>query len=284
MAEEIKTEVAAAPAAETTNSIVDVLHYDPFAKGEEIPETKETSSKDAAKAGTEAGNETKVGEEVKTNLPAPNPAPDDSSTKDAQADYWRQIAEHQQGLLKGDKKEPEAEDKGQKVPEYNFTVPDKLIEALTSTEVPTFKKGVEALIQGMAAAVHYQMAAHMKAMYEPKFDGIPQQVMQMLAHQGESKRIETDFYGTYKELDHPQLRPMVQATAEKIAKEKGIKSWTPELKEETAKQVKALILSITGQPVQKPQAPKMVTNGSGARPAVGKKSEADDIAETLGFM
>jgi len=286
MADEGTTKVETAPKTETS-SVVDVLHYDPFKAGDKIPEAKAgAKATDNSTADTGTGDE-KTGTDEGT--PSPTPAPTvvpkkDAVGTDSQADYWKQIADHQRTLIEGKGGKEEPKEEGVKIPAYNFNIPDKLVEALTSTEVPVFKQGVIALIQGMAGAVHAQMINHVSEMFEPKFRSIPEQIMQTLQAQAQNNAVADDFYGKYKELNHPQLHGIVLQTATAIAKEKNLTGWSEELRDETAKRVKDIIAVATGGAgAAKPKAPATLPNGSGARTVKKTGTETDDIASTLGF-
>ncbi len=268
-----------------TDDITAVLHFDPFKKGEEIPEGKteektETPPAKKAKEGkSEAGDE-------KTNIPAKDAKASTSTKSDSeaksgdQAEYWRGIAEaRQEQLNKASKPVEEKKEEGIKIPEYNFDVPDKLVEALTSSEVPTFKKGVQALIQGMAGAVHAQMIAHVQEMYNPRFESVPAMIMQTLQAQAKAKAVSDDFYGKYPQFNHPQLKNLVKQTGEVLAKKLGKTDWDEELRDAIANEMTGILSAV--KPQQEQSKPPRMLSSSSARVAPAVDDVSKDIADTI---
>jgi len=282
---------AAAPAATTTENpvtadtsdVTAVLHYDPFKKGDEIPEAKAAAgAKDKTGTDTGAGNE----EVVTPAKDAPKKEEPANSGNDDQAKHWRDIAEARQADLDRVSKKPTGgaeEEEGPKIPEYNFNIPDPLINLLTSEKVEDFKTGVQALAKGIAGAIHAQMAVHMSEQFDPRFQSMPQQIMQILGAQTQAKAVSDDFYGTYPELNHPSIKGLVKQTGEALAKKLGKTAWDKELRDATATEVKAIMAIAAGQKTNgKDTSPPRMLSTQGARPAVNSSdSESRDIVDTL---
>lgn len=269
----------------SAEDVTSVLHYDPFKKGDEIPEGKTSGKADTSKSAGE-GDATPSPAPAPAPSPAPAKKPDDAAKpgSDDQARHWREIAESRAEELKTLRKPADEPKTGPTIPEYNFTVPKELIQHLTSEKIEDFESGVVGLAKGIAGAVHAQMLNHMEQLYKPRFDGIPQQVIQMLRAHQTAKAVETDFYGKYPELNHPSLRSLVKQTAASLAKELGKEAWDETLRDKTAESVKALIAAATGA---KPNGsdsnppPRMLPAGGTRTPAKNDNSELRDIADTL---
>ena len=276
-----------------SDDVISVLHFDPFKKDDKIPDAEETPQKEEAgtKAKAAAGDE----KEEKTNLP---PAKDDKTStakKDASpakpgdqdSNYWRGLAEAREQELKEARKaktEPKdtKEEPADKIPEYDFEIPDKLINHLTSDKVEEFKVGVQALAKGIAGAIHAQMRTHMAQSYDPRFASLPQQVIQIVAaHQ---RNIETmnDFYGTYPELNHPPLKPIIEQIGKDVAKELGKTAWDNELRDAIAERTKLMLSIPSKQNGSAPAAAPKMLPSQGARSAPTPSDKvAREIADTL---
>lgn len=271
----------------STDDVTAVLHFDPFKKGEEIPEgdKKTPSAKNAKEEKPEGGDE-----EGKSNLPSTKGGKKAStSTKPSteakpgdKADYWRGIAEERERQLnaKAPKKEDEKEDAGMKIPEYNFTIPDELVTKLTSDKVEDFKQGIGMLAKGLAGAIHAQMAGYFQEAYNPRFDTIPSMMMQAIEAHAKAKAISDDFYGNYPEYNHPQLKPIVKQLGNDLAKKLNKSEWDEELRDAIAEQMALMLGGATKKAEPKPPV-KMLPSG-GARTMSNKGDEvAQDIADTL---
>jgi len=265
-----------------TTDVVSILQFDPFKKGDDIPEVKE-EPKPVDKADTKPKTE---GGDEKTNVaPASVPSKKEESVAkpgDQSADYWRGIAEAREAELKSAKAPKEAEKKDElEIPGYDFDIPNQLIEKLTSDKVEDFKVGVQALAKGIAGAIHAQMYGHLKKTYDPRLEGLPAQAMQMFQAYQQNLAIANDFYGTYPELNHQPLRPVIQKLGEDVAKELGKKEWDQELRDEIAKRAMAMLKMQPKAKESTPTPPKMLPS-SGARTAPSSADQVvRDITETL---
>lgn len=266
-------------AVEATDNILDVLHFDPFPKGSEIPQEAERKPVDNDKAASGEGNE--------TNAP-PAQAPERKeaeSTKPAQDDqvkHWRELAERYQELYKekaGTKEEPVVDDKP-KLPQYDFNIPDELIGALTGDDLGKFKQGVSALAKGIAMATHAQMVKHLEEAMSPRFAAIPELIQTMANNQRQLKTVHDDFYGKYPELNHPELKGFVKTIGEQVAKELGKKAWDAELRDSTAKRVKEILSVTTGKKTEAKAPPKMLPS-QGARPSTQANDASAEIVDVL---
>lgn len=269
---------------ESTNNVLDVLHFDPFKKGDEIPAGDKTPA-DTGKEGTSGdGNENgspaaKAAPETKTPAPATTPAPSAESN-------WQAIAENYKNQLEAVTKTnaPAKEDSTKPaLPKYDFNIPDALIEVLTTeTDKGKFKEGVAALASGIANAIQATMLPYIEAQFNPRFDNIPQMLAQHIQGMERAKTTRQDFYGTYPELDQPALYSFIRQIGDATAKELNITEWNQTLRDETAKRVKAIIAQATGTktPAKPAATPPRMIGGNSARSAPAN-DDAGDIADTI---
>ena len=264
-------------------SIEDVLHFDPFAENEEIPEVEAgaATGDNSDDSDTSDGNEndTPDGEEpAETQDLESDNTPAEKQDSDEVLMALKSINET---LTK--QKEPQAEEEANKIPNYAFNVPDKLVEVFTSTEDPKeFKQALEAYAQGIAGAIHQQMAAQMESMYKPQFDNLPAMVQQTIAAQKQHTEVRADFYGKFPELDQPALHGVVENVAKQLAVKHKIKQWSPEFRDKVGKAVRDTIAVANAHQNgnANPKPPVMLKKGG--RPAVQQEdSEVQDISETL---
>lgn len=267
-----------------TNSVLDVLHFDPFKKDSEIPAGDKTPA-DTGKEGTSgAGNEkvtppAKTAPETKTPAPATTPAPETEN-------HWQSIAENYKNQLEAATKTtaPAKEDSTKPaLPKYDFNIPDALIEVLTTeTDKGKFKEGVAALASGIANAIQATMLPYIEAQFNPRFDSIPQMLQAHIQGQEKAKTVRQDFYGTYPELDQPALYGFIRQIGDATAKELKITEWNQTLRDETAKRVKAIIAQATGvkTPAKPAVTPPRMIGGNSARTAPAN-DDAGDIADTI---
>lgn len=282
------------PAEEESNElsfdqIDSLLSFDPFNKdeAEASPPAEETPAKQeeaAAAVPAEGAEEQPPSQEAQPAEQAPQPQEDHEKV------FLRQQLENMQKVLdtlqapkQPTQQQPTEDDIP--IPEYNFNIPEPLIQHLQSENPAEVQAGVRALAQGVAQTVHKQVVQQMASMVQSV---VPQMVQQGVASANTAKEIFSDFYGTYKELNVPSLYPLVVDVAQKVASEYHAKSWSPQLRDETARRVKALLTQ--GQaPVTTPQVPQTPPakppaqfGGGGQRPAASQGSKtSEDIMKTL---
>lgn len=267
--------------------ITDVLKFDPFAgkNEDEIPQGDISGDTDKAKASGEGDENEPKAPAAPAKAPETKPAESVSDATGDQVKHWQSIAESYQQQIQALKTSAKPETPAEpevKIPDYNFDVPDKLIEVLTTEQDPArFKEGVIALMKGIAGAVHAQMYNHVDETLTKRFSSIPQMINAVTTAQKQATEMRADFYGKYPEFDHPQMHDFVMKTAEAVAKETGKKAWDAELRDATATRMKEII-SIAGKAPgnNNPQPPRMLSS-QGSRPAAPAKDASSDIMDTL---
>ena len=175
------------------------------------------------------------------------------------------------------------------VPGYDFSIPDGLMQLLESDDRPQRQQGYMALAKGVAQTVHQQVNEAMKASFERILPHVVQSQFQNLQT---TQAIFSDFYGTYSDLNNPQLYPIVQQVAQQHFQRFPQDQWTERTKGKIAEQVYGLLKwQFPGAkgPVA-PQAPAAAPYptpppniGSGVRPGVPAMStEQQEILDFLG--
>lgn len=152
----------------------------------------------------------------------------------------------------GDNKSP--------APKFNLKTPPQLVAAMGSEDPNERAVAIDSLVNGIANTVWNNMLEEMGS----RFKGIPQMIQRHIDSGTQQKTMMDDYYGKYP--THKDLGPMVAATAQKIAQEKGYKAWTPAFRDEVGAAVDAIIKSFGGgkEPPLKKEPPKktpFVANG-----------------------
>ncbi len=181
----------------------------------------------------------------------------------------------QPGQQPGQQAEPE-------VPPYEFNIPDGLV-ALLDSEVPAERqKGIGALMQGTARAVHATVMQQVAKQVQELTQNLPQVVNQGIQQHNYAREIFSDFYNTHKHLNRPELRSLVVQTAQAVMQETGAQAWSPQLRDAIAQRVTAVLTQVV--PPAPPQQQQPFVAGNGSRPGgapMGGNTQADDIFKTL---
>lgn len=272
------------PQTASTENVLDVLHFDPFKKGDEIPPAASAKGGKTDEAASGEGNEGGASPTPPAKAPEMKQAESAKPAQDDQLQHWKDLAENYKQLAEGATKAPAKAEVKDTSPAYDFNIPDELIGALTGDDPVKFKQGITAYAKGIAMAVHQQMAKHLEAQYNPRFESIPQQIVKVLQMQQEHKTVHDDFYGKYPELNHPNLHQLIKSTGEGVAKELGKQAWDSELRDATAKRVKEVLAVATAAATggkAPTKAPAKMLGSQGSRPTPPANDDARDIVDTL---
>lgn len=194
----------------------------------------------------------------------------------------------QQGQM-GAQGQDQGESQSDPIPNYQFQIPDQLIQMMDSDDPTQRKQAFSYMAQGVAQTVHQQVRQEYQQRLDSVRQELPQQVQQMQAAQEQQRQVFEDFYGTYQDLNRPELRPTIVNVAEAVATEfqqqgKPVQ-WGPEFKQAVANRTyQVLGRQPGGQPQQaqarKPSQPRNF--GGNARRGVGQAdTEQADIERTL---
>lgn len=125
---------------------------------------------------------------------------------------------------------------------YNFQLPPQLMEAIRSDEPGVANQAMTQLVAGIGASVHRNVEQRAQELIQRALTQyVPHLINQTVGQRETARSVNEDFYGKYKDLNHPELRGVVVSTAAQVARELGINSWNAQLRDETAKRVYALL-------------------------------------------
>jgi hypothetical protein len=157
------------------------------------------------------------------------------------------------------------QDAGPPVPNYMFEIPDPLLEGLRSEDPGVQRAAYAHLIAGAAQEIHRQMQGTLSENLGPV---IEQRLRATIQEESRRKAMHDDFYGTYKFLDVPRLKPMVAETANQVAAEWRTSQWSPQMRDEVYRRVVESLRSVATAAggIPQPQGPPSVP-ASGAAPA-----------------
>ena len=186
---------------------------------------------------------------------------------------------------------PPAEDEV-KVPDYNFNVPENLVEALANENAQVRRGALSALIQGTAQAVHREVIKAMRAEIPGRTRAVVRE--EQAANTGASNVFE-DFYSKHPQFKTQEGMAIVGIASQEVMKETGLQDWSPTLRDAIAvraqKKLQALVPGMVAAPVAAPpvsappKAPprQPASFAPGARPAAGKSGDiAQQVADMLG--
>lgn len=135
------------------------------------------------------------------------------------------------------------------VPDYRYEIPPQLVAAIRSEDPMEAQAAVGALTAGLAKNIHQTAIAQIQRNFQ---EILPRIVEGLVERRVQQWNITNDFYGTYPELNRPELRALVVSVGQQVAREINAQSWGPRLRDAVAQRVKSML----GQPAQPaPQPP-----------------------------
>lgn len=263
-----------------------VMSFDPFEGQGEGPSPSETPTEgEAAPEGGQPAEPGKTPEEGQGGEPQPAPQPAEESPElralRAEFDAYKRGVESFQRQPAQPTEQPKQTNEPDPLPEYNFNIPQPLLDGLRSEDPAENMQAVQALVKGVAQTVHRTVRLELQSLRESMTSGLPQMVSSHIEQYNTGRQVYQDFYGTYPQYDKPELRPTVLAIAQEILQDRAARglpvAWNADLK----KQVGDRMATLFGQQNPIPaKPPASITPGS--RPGVSSgDAQARDIADTL---
>lgn len=261
---------------ETMEDAGEVLNYDPFAQpepvasGESEPEPEPTPPAAEPASGEVAPPEAppaavppQAAEPPAPPAPAapepppvqvpvePTPPPAPPQADPALSELLGIVRAQQEQIaqlnqrLGGAPGQPEAppEYTGPPMPDYLFNVPDQILEAVRSDDLEVQRAAYANMISGMAKAVHQSMYGTLQEGLTPIIEN---RISDSRVEQDRRRNMHDDFYGTYKFLDNPQLKPMIAATAAQVSREWGTQEWSQQMRDEIYRRVVQTLQTVQG--------------------------------------
>lgn len=165
-----------------------------------------------------------------------------------------------------------------KFSDYTFNISPKLYNGLFNPDATEEERVncLQGFASGIATTVHNKILESLGSWTKENFQAVPRAIDYILSQrektQNSVKSIRDDFYGTFPELNRPELAPLVRATIQAVQKETRAKVWNAQLRNTVGERIKT-ILSAYSQPTAPKVAPK-ITPASVA-PRVTKPTAAD---------
>lgn len=121
---------------------------------------------------------------------------------------------------------------------YAIQVPDQLLQTIQSDDPATARQGIQQLIQGIGTTVHKNVIQEARQLFQQELhEQVPHMLQMQQGQQSERQRIYQDFYGNYPQLDKPELRGLVQSTAQQVFQETGAQQWSQAVRDMIAQRV-----------------------------------------------
>jgi hypothetical protein len=172
----------------------------------------------------------------------------------------------------------------EQIPDYNFTIPPQITEALAHENPVIRGQALGAVIKATAQTVHRAVVAQVTQEIAKLRESVPQLAHGVVHSTQIQRTVYDDFYGKYPEYNNPAIYSVVANTLQTILREKPqyqAGGWTPQLRDEVAARLKTLIQVV--QPQAQPGGTPPVVIGSGARPAAERLNGQDrQLADLFG--
>jgi hypothetical protein len=162
-------------------------------------------------------------------------------------------------------------------------IPDAVLNGLIS-ENPVERKAAVSNLLGVAMHVAHRLATKqaVEQVRNEMTRVLPLFVQDQIRTHNAMQTVFNDFYGKFPALSHPSLRPVVQAEAQKLSQQLGVREWTPEFRDRLGEHVMNMLRGVVPATVQtqQPAAPMV---GPTARPmtATGPNNLQQEIADLL---
>lgn len=170
------------------------------------------------------------------------------------------------------KPEPEPAKPPDDIPDYRFTMPPQILDALAHEDQNVRGQALSAVVSGALRVLHQNVAKMVADRFAALEGAIPQQFSQMSAQQTESKRVFDDFYGKYPEFNTPAFYQVAAIQLSQLYNEQPDLfvggQWNEKIRDVLGGRMRALF-KLSEKPAAKTPAaapPQFSTSGSGARP------------------
>lgn len=249
-------------------------------KGSEGQQTQQESTEGASQEGSEAAQQGTESKEERLEREA-------RELRERLARLEGQQSAQQQQQTSEQQKGPESI----QTPDYNFEVPDEMVQTLTSGDESSIKQTLASFAQGIAQNVHRQTVYDMS---QRMGKALPQYLQQVQGQQSQQEQIRQDFFTQYPELQRQEIMPVIEQVATQVQQETGIQDWNPTLRDAIGKRVRE-VLNIqpqsgnggqqtspgTGNGQNPPERPAAQTGGAKATPSGGASGEQRDIMDVV---
>jgi hypothetical protein len=150
--------------------------------------------------------------------------------------------------------------------------------AFASEDVSARKQGLAAFSKGLALGIHAMIRAEYR---KAIIDAVPPMIEQAMSGQTLMRQVFDDFYGTHKDLNRPEIRPMIVDIAQRVWHGGRFgRSWNPQLRDAVAQEARAILAGYAPPPPrQQPQQPGIAPTS--ARPPVDPRLTDPNAPENI---
>jgi hypothetical protein len=141
-----------------------------------------------------------------------------------------------------------------------FRIPPEIQAMLQSEDVEKQHQGLAALVGAVGQTVHKNVRQEILSQRESLRNELRTAITRDAEMAQQARSVFNDFYGTYPELNKPELRGLVESVSRAVVAETKAQQWSADLRDKIGGKVR----SILGSVVQNPQPP---AESSGAPPA-----------------
>lgn len=248
-----------------------MLSFDPF---EDLPDDPASPKDPAQVEGASAADDSPEAGVVDPAKPVETPAqpvaPEKSPEVLALEAQLMQMQQTMQQMQQAVAQAPQApaqqggDPYAQFIPSYEFQIPQEMAALLDSEDPTERATGIQQLLGASMRTTHRNVLEQVNGMLSSY---VPQQLQQYEQQTTLKSQVTKDFYGTYPDLDTPEIRQLVGMVTPRVAQQLGSSAWNPMLRDTIAANVRQMLSQRPTQQMQQP-APQPTQFDSSARPAV----------------
>lgn len=173
------------------------------------------------------------------------------------------------------------------LPAYQFQLPVELRKLLDSEDAGERAQGMQYALQGLARLIHSNLREEYRGYMKSNQPDVASTVQTIMAHRQQQQEIFNDFYGAYKDLNHPALHQVVLSVGQQVYKEHPGLQYNNQVRDEIARRTYAILgrqMPKAGKPAAARKGPAMVGSqgGAAARPnGAAAPNSVQGIFQTL---
>ena len=165
------------------------------------------------------------------------------------------------------------------LPAYDFTIPDQLMTGFASEDPNVRKQALAVFSKGLAHGIHAMVRQEYR---KAIVDAVPAMIDQAMTGQTLMRQVFDDFYGTHKDLNRPELRPMIVEIAQRVWHGgKFGRNWNPQMRDAVAAEAKAILRGYAPPPPAAPSYTAPAMAGQGARPPIDPRLSDPNAPENI---
>jgi hypothetical protein len=150
--------------------------------------------------------------------------------------------------------------------------------AFASENVSERKQGLALFSKGLAQGIHAMVRAEYR---KAIVDAVPAMIEQAMSGQTLMRQVFDDFYGTHKDLNRPELRPMIVEIAQRVWQGgKYGRNWNAQMRDAVAQEARAILQGYAPPPARAtPPQPGMASPA--ARPPIDPRIADPNAPENI---